>query len=353
MRTTPRAGAILALGAALALGPASAQAQQVRVPDPAGDSSSGATDLTRVRAQHAHDRIGATVLVPRLRPGRLSGTELLIRTKGFHKVYSVTILRDRQGRVREKTLGWRPLNDPVEPRRLPCNGIHTSLHERSTVVSIAKSCLSLTPVQRSVQVKVRTVDGTIGLQGAYWDDQSRYSRWLARGPRPVTDPQARVTAADGLVERGLPTSASGQRGRLVQGEVVPVVCQVAGSVVYRNDDENAERSNVWYRVAAAHPTWVSALYVEDIGAAPLYCGTGRTHAAKVTTGTLVRREAPTSRAAAHGAATRGDTVRAICKLHAQDVRGDDLWYNLPQGLWVSARYVADVGSAPPFCTRTG
>ena len=61
------------------------------------------------------------------------------------------------------------------------------------------------------------------------------------------------------------------------------------------------------------------------------------------------REAPTTRANAHGGLDRGSRVTIHCKLHGQQVRGNDLWYNLDHGLWVSARFVSNVGPAPGYC----
>ena len=88
-----------------------------------------------------------------------------------------------------------------------------------------------------------------------------------------------------------------------------------------------------------------------IGGAPSYCGTGRTYRGRVTTATLIPREAPTTRANSHGGLTRGTLVHINCKLRGQEVRGNSLWYNLPHGLWVSARYVSNVGAVPAYCTH--
>lgn len=200
MRRTPRTLVVLALGAGLALTPLTAHAQQGRVHDRAGDSSSRATDVTRLRVEHAPHRITATLTIPGLVPRRLSGTELLIRPGHRKKVYAVTVLRDRRGRVVGKSLSWRPLNDPVEPTILPCHGIRTSLRAGHTVVSVATSCLTRSAAHQPIRAKVRTVDGTTGLRRTYYDDQTRFTRSLSaraaergaraaergRRPAPVT-----------------------------------------------------------------------------------------------------------------------------------------------------------------------
>ncbi len=351
MRTTPRMLAILALGAGLALTPQTAQAQQARVHDRTGDSSSPATDITLLHARHAGHRVSATVTIPRLRPGRLSGTELLIRPRGRKMVYAVTVLRDRRGRVAESSLSWRPLNDPIEPMRLPCKGIGTKLDAGHTEVSVPKACLTKSRPRQPIQAKVRVIDGTTGLQGAYFDDQTRFTPFLGRGAtRYGAGPAGQVTAS-GLIVRRLPTMFSMRQNTLSRGKVVPLTCKVTGSVVRRGGDQDGEVSNLWYRLSGDRRAWVSALYVRNVNGIPPYCGTGKTYRGRVTAGMLVPREAPTTRANAHGGLFRGTSVTINCKLHAQRIAGNDLWYNLPHGLWVSARYVANIGPAPAYCTR--
>ena len=352
MRRSTTALAVIAAGAGLVLSPTGAAAQTTHVDDPQGDSTSPAVDITKVRVHHGRNRIKVVATIPRLDPGRLSGTELLIRPRGRAKVYAVSVLRDRQGEVAETSLSWRPLNDPVEPRRLPCSGIRTALRGDRVVVSVAKSCLTRAPQALPVRAKVRTVDGTTGLDGHYWDDQSRITGLLREGRTSAggtTGPEGRVNADGGLVVRALPTTRSPRQGRLRDGALVPIDCRVTGSVVRRDDDQDGQASNLWYRLTGGGPAFVSALHVRSTGSRVPSCGDGRTYRGRVTAGLLVPREAPTTRANAHGGFFRGRTVRIGCKLHGQDVRGNDLWYHLPQGLWVSARYVANIGPAPAFC----
>jgi hypothetical protein len=166
-------------------------------------------------------------------------------------------------------------------------------------------------------------------------------------PGPWTGAEGKNTSKSELIVRALPTTFSAREGSLLPGEVFPIVCKVAGTVVRRGDEAN----NLWYRLPGSTRAWVSALYVRNVDKVPAYCGDGKRYDGRVATATLVRREAPTTRANAHGALSRGAEVRIICKLQGQAVDGNRLWYNLPQGLWVAARYVANIGSPPPYCTR--
>ena len=97
--------------------------------------------------------------------------------------------------------------------------------------------------------------------------------------------------------------------------------------------------------------WVSAMAVRLIGGAPPYCGTSPDLPGRVTTATLILVRVPTTRANSHGGLTRGTLVHITCRLRGQEVRGNSLWYNLPHGLWVSARYVSNVGAVPAYCTH--
>jgi hypothetical protein len=142
---------------------------------------------------------------------------------------------------------------------------------------------------------------------------------------------------------------SRRKGVLADGSRHRLTCEVTGSVVRRHNDENGDVSNLWYRLPGSRPRWVSALYIRNTTSPPTYCGTGKTYRGRVTARLLISREAPTTRANAHGGLTRGSALRINCKLHGQDVRGNDLWYNLPHGLWVAARYVANSGPVPDLC----
>lgn len=76
-------------------------------------------------------------------------------------------------------------------------------------------------------------------------------------------------------------------------------------------------------------------------------------------GGLVAHYVPSSRAPRYGSYADGTRLNLTCKVHADAVRGNDLWYLVggSKTHWVSARYVANVGTAPRYCgdaqTSTG
>lgn len=168
------------VGAALALAPLSAQAQTGSVDDPAIDRPK-TVDVTKVKVRHGEDRISATIRIPELRLGKLSGTELLLQAEGKTKVYVVTVLRNRHGDVVDKVLSWRPKNDPVEPELLSCTGIKSTHAAKRVTVSVPTSCLTKSAPDTLIRAKVRTVNGSGGLADAYFDDNTHWTPYLARG----------------------------------------------------------------------------------------------------------------------------------------------------------------------------
>lgn len=67
---------------------------------------------------------------------------------------------------------------------------------------------------------------------------------------------------------------------------------------------------------------------------------------------VVVRSAPTTAAKAKGTIRSGKLIPLACKVRGPKVDGNDIWYLLPPttGEWVSARYVANVGNAPDWCS---
>ena len=65
---------------------------------------------------------------------------------------------------------------------------------------------------------------------------------------------------------------------------------------------------------------------------------------------MTKRVAPTTAASASGGLGRGARVTIICELPGQSVGGNNRWYYLTDGRWVAARYVANVGRAPGWCS---
>ena len=150
-----------------------------------------------------------------------------------------------------------------------------------------------------------------------------------------------VVAAGGLTVRQLPTTASTAKGRLANGTTVSIICKVRGSSVDGN--------NLWYLLPPTLNEWVSARYVRNVGAAPGWCGNDERFVGRTTTA-VTKRVAPTTAAAASGGLARGVRVTIICKLPGQSVGGNNRWYYLTDGRWVAARYVANVGRAPGWCS---
>lgn len=73
-----------------------------------------------------------------------------------------------------------------------------------------------------------------------------------------------------------------------------------------------------------------------------------TYTGKTTVGVNIR-YAPTQLSTKTGSLARGTTIEIDCKEFGPRIDGNNLWYNLTKGGWVSARYVANVGAAPRYC----
>lgn len=64
---------------------------------------------------------------------------------------------------------------------------------------------------------------------------------------------------------------------------------------------------------------------------------------------LIVRKAPTTYAPRVTSLANGTVVSIQCKVYGPTVSGNKLWYKLSTGRWVTARYVANIGTAPRFC----
>jgi uncharacterized protein YraI len=153
--------------------------------------------------------------------------------------------------------------------------------------------------------------------------------------------KGRVTA--GINVRSAPTSAAGKVGSYAAGAVITIQCKVYGPSVSGN--------SLWYKLATGR--WVSARYVANIGAAPRFCGDGKEYTGRVSSSTaLAVRSGPNTANAKVSSIPRGATMSIVCKVDSQNIDGNRRWYQLTGdggGQWVSARYVANVGAAPPYC----
>lgn len=159
----------------------------------------------------------------------------------------------------------------------------------------------------------------------------------------ATTYKGKVTASTSLSVRKAPTSASPKVGSLSRGTVVTIQCKVYGPSVGGN--------SLWYKLSSGR--WVTARYVSNIGTAPRFCGTGTEYAGRVSSqSALAVRSGPHTANTKVSSAPRGTTLSIVCKVDSQVIDGNARWYQLVGdggGQWVAARYVTNVGSAPPYC----
>lgn len=166
---------------------------------------------------------------------------------------------------------------------------------------------------------------------------------LAAAPQALaaTSYQGRVTAS-ALNIRSAPTSAAADVGTLRQGATITIQCKVFGPSVGGN--------SLWYKLSTKK--WVTARYVANIGSAPRFCGDGQEYEGRVAVSSLNVRSGPHTANATVSTAPQGTSLALVCKVDSQVIDGNPRWYQLTGdggGQWVAARYVSNVGSAPPYC----
>ncbi|GAA1578754.1 hypothetical protein GCM10009789_35430 [Kribbella sancticallisti] len=173
---------------------------------------------------------------------------------------------------------------------------------------------------------------------------------LPLGSLAAAAPQAQAATtyrgkvvASALNVRSAPTAAAGRVGTLRNGTTISIQCKVYGPSVRGNAR--------WYKLSTGK--WVTARYVANIGPAPRWCGDGRESEGRVVASTsLSIRSGPHTANTKVSSAPRGALLPIVCKVNSQMVGGNPRWYQLTGdggGQWVSARYVSNVGSPPPFC----
>ncbi|WP_114560196.1 SH3 domain-containing protein [Desertihabitans aurantiacus] len=158
---------------------------------------------------------------------------------------------------------------------------------------------------------------------------------------PLAD-EGRVTASGGVVVRHAPAVSSPVEGHQPQGRRIPISCWVDGTAV----DGNTR----WYALPPTLNEWVSARWVAVDGTVPRCAGDQAARSGRTTTALTVRR-GPHTGEQSLGVLRAGQRVSLACRLPSQPVAGNDRWYKLAgsQG-WVAARYVANEGAAPAWCT---
>ena len=158
----------------------------------------------------------------------------------------------------------------------------------------------------------------------------------------ATTSVGRVDANHGLLGHYVPTAAAPRYGHYADGARIRIVCKVRSVSIGRNDR--------WYLVRGSARRWVSARYVDNVGAAPGRCGDGRRSRGRVTVAALNRREAPSLRAAKAGTLHRHDRVSIICWVDGLgEGPGDLQWYQLGNGTWVSAKHVGPTSRRVELC----
>lgn len=164
---------------------------------------------------------------------------------------------------------------------------------------------------------------------------------LTAGPAFATATDGKVISKTNLTVRHAPSIHSKAIGSIKPGKIIPLSCKVTGTSVDGN--------NRWYLLPGSdNPEWVSARYIKNLGAAPDRCGNDERFVGRTTT-SLVRRVGPNTADARSGSYGPGAGVDIICKVRAQSIGGNKLWYWTTGHRWVSARYVNNVGRAPNWC----
>lgn len=144
--------------------------------------------------------------------------------------------------------------------------------------------------------------------------------------------KGKVTANGGLTVRSAPTTHAGVKSTVAKGQKIKIDCKVPGTTVSGN--------KLWYALTGKRG-WVTARYVDNIGAAPKYCpaedteyGNGR------TTAKINLRSGPHFNDAKAGSLKKGKKVSAVCYVKSTaGVDGNFRWYLLKNDSWVSAEYV--------------
>jgi hypothetical protein len=153
----------------------------------------------------------------------------------------------------------------------------------------------------------------------------------------------KITAKPSLAVRHAPSTHSKYLASIKHGETVPLNCKVTGT--------NVNGNTKWYLLPGdsfGGHEWIAARYVKNVGTVPGWCGTGKHYVGRATT-TVSERIGPNTADQRVGTLAKGRTVDVLCKLPAQSVKGNKMWYWTKDHKWVSARYISNVGKAPGYC----
>ncbi|MBM7785233.1 SH3 domain-containing protein [Tenggerimyces flavus] len=152
-----------------------------------------------------------------------------------------------------------------------------------------------------------------------------------------------VTTAS-LNVRSFPTPAARLTGTWKKDTKVTIACKIQGPDVDGN--------RFWYRIQTGKNTWryAAARYIENVGKVPHYCTLGPADGQVTAKPSVKLRTAPSLEAKAAGSLKYGAKLNAICKVNGDEVDGNERWYQLYDGRWVTARYIKNLnGLVPEFC----
>lgn len=193
-------------------------------------------------------------------------------------------------------------------------------HRRTRALAIAAAVLAVPGIALAAAPAQAATQGDIALAAA-------------------TGYHGRVVSDTGLHVRTMRTTASRVAGTLATGTVVTIGCKARG--------EPIDGNRLWYRLGARR--WVTARYVANIGPAPAVCDGAEATGKVIARPALTMRDRPTTASPRRGSLGYGTVVEIICKVNGQSVGGNPRWYQLFNGNWVAARYVANIGFAPDSC----
>jgi len=156
----------------------------------------------------------------------------------------------------------------------------------------------------------------------------------ASNAEAITTYTGKVTANGGLTIRTGPSSHVGTKGGVAKGATVKIDCKVVGT--------NVDGNRYWYALSG-NRGWVSARYVANVGAAPKYCPANDTERGfgKATTGVNLR-QGPSVNDVRVGSVAAGVALDVTCYALGQSIHGNQVWYHLTNGSWVSAQYAKRV-----------
>lgn len=144
--------------------------------------------------------------------------------------------------------------------------------------------------------------------------------------------KGKVTANGGLTVRPAPSTHSGGKGTIAKGKTIKIDCKVPGTKVSGN--------KLWYALSG-NKGWVTARYVDNIGAAPKYCPASDTeYGDGKTTDVVNLRSGPHFNDSKTGTLKKGKRVKATCYVKSSAGIDDNYrWYLLDNDSWVSAAYI--------------